>query len=95
MVLLLDEVIKRPGWSPRRSEAKKPVAILDELNKGNWLRSSPKKRIEVNQRWLSSTTKLIVSCSSVESIGKGFTFRILHVSDCGVVVRIHYGFACF
>ncbi|KAL0885245.1 hypothetical protein Bca101_009227 [Brassica carinata] len=50
---------------------KSPGSLLDEVKQRIRLRSSAKKRIEANRRWLSSTTKLIVGCSSIESNGKG------------------------
>ncbi|WZY72793.1 hypothetical protein YC2023_005033 [Brassica napus] len=61
----------------RLREATNPVTILEEVKEGNWLRSWAKKRIEENQRWLRSTRKLIVGCSSVES--KGFCMSLIVV----------------
>ncbi|KAH0855616.1 hypothetical protein HID58_004030 [Brassica napus] len=64
--------MKIDGSSPRRSDQNPwVVSSMKGSNKsikeGNWLRSWAKKRIEENQRWLRSTRKLIVGCSSVES----------------------------
>ena len=100
MVLLLYEPIKVPVWSPQRREATNPVEILVEEKKRNWLRSWAKKRIEANRRWLSSRTKLIGGCSSIEPKVKVLTFfpslkvessTVLHVFVCGLVVRIFLG----